>query len=87
MDAALHEHMSGLARWDRPDGGYFFWLQVDDGIDVMEMRRKAFDHGVGFQPGAVFTSTGDCDNYIRLSFAHYNEADIQSAVGRLARMF
>jgi 2-aminoadipate transaminase len=87
MDAALHEHMSGQARWIRPEGGYFFWLQVDDSIDVVEMRKRSFDHGVGFQPGGVFTSTGDCGNFIRLSFAHYNEADIYSAVDRLAGMF
>jgi DNA-binding transcriptional MocR family regulator len=86
MDAALREHMSGQARWVRPEGGYFFWLQVDDSIDVVDMRKRSFDHGVGFQPGEGFTSTGDCGNFIRLSFAHYNETDIYSAVDRLAGM-
>jgi DNA-binding transcriptional MocR family regulator len=87
MDAALQQHLSGHAHWVRPDGGYFFWLKVDEGVDVAQMRKRAFDHGVGFQPGAMFTSTGDCSNRIRLSFAHYNEADIHKAVARLAGMF
>jgi 2-aminoadipate transaminase len=86
MDESLQEHLSGHARWIRPDGGYFFWLEVDENIDVLELRSRAFDHGVGFQPGEVFTSTGDYKNYIRLSFAHYSEADIHKAVSRLASM-
>jgi 2-aminoadipate transaminase len=86
MDESLQEHLSGHARWIRPDGGYFFWLEVDESIDVLELRSRAFDRGVGFQPGEVFTSTGDYKNYIRLSFAHYSEADIHKAVSRLASM-
>jgi 2-aminoadipate transaminase len=86
MDESLQEHLSGHARWIRPDGGYFFWLEVDESIDVLELRSRAFDRGVGFQPGEVFTSTGDYKNYIRLSFAHYDEVDIHKAVSRLASM-
>ena len=59
---------------------------VRHAIDVVDMRKRSFDHGVGFQPGEGFTSTGDCGNFIRLSFAHYNETDIYSAVDRLAGM-
>jgi len=86
MDECLQQHMSAHANWERPDGGYFFWLKMDSDIDVMELRSRAFDHGVGFQPGEVFTSCGDHKNYLRLSFAHYNEADIREAVSRLAGM-
>jgi len=86
MDECLQQHMSAYANWTRPDGGYFFWLQMDNDIDVLELRSRAFDHGVGFQPGEVFTGTGGHKNYLRLSFAHYNEADIREAVSRLAGM-
>ena len=86
MDESLREHLSEHARWTRPDGGYFFWLELDTNIDVLELRGRAFEHGVGFQPGEVFTSTGDHKNWIRLSFAHYDETDIRKAIGRLAGM-
>jgi len=86
MDAALKEHLSGHARWNRPDGGYFFWLELDTSVDVAGLRSRAFDQGVGFQPGDVFTNTGNFKNYIRLSFAHYREADIHQGVKRLAAL-
>lgn len=86
MEESLHEHLSGYARWARPDGGYFFWLKMNESMDATELRSRAFDCGVGFQPGEVFSSTGEFKNYIRLSFSHYDEADIREGVSRLARL-
>jgi DNA-binding transcriptional MocR family regulator len=86
MHESLQQHLSGQARWMRPDGGYFFWLEMDEDLDAGALRKNAFDFGIGFQPGEVFTSTGDCKNYIRLSFAHYNETEIHEGVARLAKL-
>lgn len=86
MEESLEEHLRGHARWVRPDGGYFFWLEMNADINARKLRSKSFDFGVGFQPGEIFTSTGDCKNFIRLSFAHYGEDDIREGVGRLARL-
>ena len=86
MHESLKEQLSGYATWTRPDGGYFFWLELDKAINVGEMRKKSFDYGVGFQPGRVFTSTDDHHNCIRLSFAHYNEADIRQGIIRLSNL-
>lgn len=84
MDESLSEHLSSHARWTRPDGGYFFWLELQDDVDTKDLRTGAFDSGVGFQPGEVFTSTGDHKNCLRLSFAHYTEDEIRQGVERLA---
>jgi len=84
MDDSLKKHLSKLASWTRPDGGYFFWLELNDVVDATALRKKAFEHGVGFQPGEVFSSTGEFKNFIRLSFAHYSEAEIREGVKRLS---
>ena len=76
MDDALHEHFSGIAKWTRPDGGYFFWIQFDESIDTALLRDKARELETGFEGGAVFSSKGQLSNFLRLSFAHYNEDDI-----------
>lgn len=86
MDDSLKKHLSKLASWTRPDGGYFFWLELNDDVDATALRKKAFDHGVGFQPGEVFSSTGEFKNFIRLSFAHYSEAEIREGVKRLSAL-
>jgi DNA-binding transcriptional MocR family regulator len=51
MDAALHEHLDGLASWQRPDGGYFFWLQLNPGADAGALRKLAADYRTGFHYG------------------------------------
>lgn len=84
MDEALQKHLSGKVKWTRPDGGYFFWLELLQDIDAKELRAKSFDHGIGFQPGRDFSSAGEFNNYIRLSFAHYDEDEIREGIGRLA---
>ena len=84
MHEALQEHLSGKVKWTRPDGGYFFWLELPQDIDAKQLRANSFDHGIGFQPGQDFSSEGAFKNFIRLSFAHYNEEEIREGVARLA---
>jgi DNA-binding transcriptional MocR family regulator len=86
MDESLKQNLSKFVRWTRPDGGYFFWLELSENIDATALRAHAFDHGVGFQPGEVFSSTGRFKNFIRLSFAHYSETDIREGISRLSSL-
>jgi 2-aminoadipate transaminase len=87
MDAALHEHFAGVARWQKPSGGYFFWLEFDEGVDTTALRAAADRLQTGFQPGQNSSSRGALQNCLRLSFAHYGEHEIRAGVERLARLF
>jgi DNA-binding transcriptional MocR family regulator len=87
MDEALHEHFSGIAKWTRPNGGYFFWLTFDESVDTAPLREKAREVQAGFQGGAVFSSKGLLGNCLRLSFAHYGETDIREGIARLRPLF
>ena len=87
MDVALREHFSGIARWSRPDGGYFFWMKFSDNVDTTPLKKKAVALETGFQPGALFSSRGSLHNCLRLSFAHYDEEDIVKGIARLRPLF
>ncbi len=87
MDAALEEHFSDHATWTRPNGGYFFWLKLNKDTNTRELRHKAKKMEVGFQAGEVFSSSRRMKNYIRLSFAYYNEEDIREGIARLKLVF
>ena len=87
MDAALKEHFSDHATWTRPDGGYFFWLKLNKDTSAQELRHKAKEMEVGFQAGEFFSSSNSMKNYIRLSFAYYNEEDIRAGIARLKPLF
>ena len=87
MDDALNEHFSDIAKWVKPEGGYFFWLEFDTSIDTMPLRDKARGVEAGFQAGVVFSSQGQLKNCLRLSFAHYSNDDIREGIKRLRPLF
>lgn len=87
MDDALNTHFSGVAQWTRPSGGYFFWLKFSPNVDTGPMKALAAERKAGLQPGAVFSNKGELGNFMRLSFAHYNEEQILEGVARLRPLF
>ncbi len=87
MDAALRKHLSGVARWEKPGGGYFFWLELPEGADAAALTAAASAAGTGFLPGAACSSAGGLRHCLRLSFAHYSVADIHEGIARLKRAF
>jgi DNA-binding transcriptional MocR family regulator len=87
MDAALRRHMAGIARWVKPGGGYFFWLELPEGADSGALEAAARAAGTGFLPGSACSTAGGLKHCLRLSFAHYTVPDIHEGIGRLKRAF
>jgi len=83
MDAALHEHLNERASWRRPDGGYFFWLQLAGVLHAADLLPKAEQRGVHFDPGEDFSCCGGLRDHLRLSFARYDDAVIREGIARL----
>jgi 2-aminoadipate transaminase len=85
MDSALRKHLSGVARWEKPGGGYFFWLELPEGADAAALSAAASAAGTGFLPGAACSNAGGQRHCLRLSFAHYSVPDIHEGIARLKR--
>jgi 2-aminoadipate transaminase len=86
--AALEERLRGAgARWNRPEGGYFLWLELPEGQDAVALLRSAETVGVTFVPGPdFFPGAGGGGSAARLAFSFASPADIGEAVGRLATL-
>ncbi|MDH5540692.1 MAG: PLP-dependent aminotransferase family protein, partial [Rhizobacter sp.] len=54
MELALQRHLAGLAQWQRPVGGMFFWLELPTGLDAMALLPRAVEAGMAFVPGEPF---------------------------------
>ena len=87
MQDSLQSQFGDMATWQRPDGGYFFWVRFADGVDTAAFRDRARELQTGFQPGSVFSSDGRLGNFLRLSFAHYDEDDIREGIARMRPIF
>jgi 2-aminoadipate transaminase len=83
MLEALERELSGHARWNRPEGGYFLWLDLPDDVDASELLPRATEAGVTFVAGADF---GGPPNSARLAFSFASPEEIPEGVARLARL-
>ncbi|HYX89014.1 MAG TPA: PLP-dependent aminotransferase family protein [Gaiellaceae bacterium] len=81
MLAALDAELDGRARWSRPEGGYFLWLELAEDVDSTALLGRATDAGVTFVPGPHF---GGPPNTARLAFSFVAPAEIEEGVRRLA---
>ena len=68
-----------------PQGGYFLWLRLPEGVGANRLFDVAQAHGLGFQVGTKFSSRGGLGNYIRLCFAYYDPAALAEGAARLRR--
>jgi 2-aminoadipate transaminase len=84
LDAALQKQLGTKISYRRPDGGYFFWLELERAIDSERLLAVAAAHKVSFRPGVRFSSRHGLRNHLRLSFAYYDNAGLVDGVTRLA---
>ena len=74
------------ASWSRPEGGYFVWLELPDGMRAEVLLEQARD-AVAFVPGTGFFLPGHGgENEARLAFSYATPAEIDEGVTRLAAL-
>ena len=83
---ALKEHLGGIGRWSKPDGGVFVWLSLPRQLDTAAMFRDAIERQVAFIPGAVFSIDGSTKNAMRLNFSNVRPDALRRGVERLSEV-
>ncbi|GER22717.1 GntR family transcriptional regulator [Zafaria cholistanensis] len=84
MLAALAEDMPEGVEWTTPEGGFFVWVTLPEGVDTYPLLRPAIEAGVVFIPGAAFSPAGAPSNKLRLAFSAVAADKIREGVRRLA---
>jgi 2-aminoadipate transaminase len=96
VKAALQERASTLcdalerewpdARFQRPDGGYFLWIDLPEGTDVDALYDAAAARDVVFVKGSDFVLEG-AENSLRLAYSGVTPEQIEEGVKRLAQAY
>lgn len=84
MLASLSECFPDDARWTRPAGGLFLWVELPAGVDAVSLLQRALERDVAFVPGASFFPEPGHDNTMRLNFSAMPPERIRVGVRRLA---
>jgi 2-aminoadipate transaminase len=85
---ALDEHLAATgARWNRPEGGYFLWLDLPEGVEATALLAAAERIGVTFVPGPdFFPRGGGGRSAARLAFSFSAPGRLREAISRLATL-
>ena len=81
----LAERMPDGTTWTEPDGGFFVWLELPEGIDTDAMLEPAIEAGVTYLPGSMFYRDEAGANACRLSFSYASPEEIDEGIDALAR--
>jgi len=85
MLASLEAELGGRATWSRPEGGYFLWVELGDGIASADVLERATAAGVTFVRGTDFFPGGSGgDTAARLAFSFESPERIADGVRLLA---
>ena len=86
MLAALEREMPEGTSWTTPNGGFFIWVTLPDGVDSVEIHPKAQENLVDYIPGTSFYSDGSGRNSLRLSYSAVTAEQIDEGIARLAKV-
>jgi DNA-binding transcriptional MocR family regulator len=84
MLGALAREAPDGARWNEPEGGYFLWLDLPEGVDAADLLRRGDKAGVTFVKGADFFLDAGGEESARLAFSFATADEIDEGIGRLA---
>jgi DNA-binding transcriptional MocR family regulator len=80
---ALAEYLPKLST-TRPDGGFYLWITLPDGIDSKAMLPLAVKELVAYTPGTAFYGDGTGHNKLRVCYSFPTPENIKVGIKRLA---
>lgn len=84
---AVAKHFPAGSRVTQPEGGYFLWVELPEGVDALALHGLALSHDISIAPGHLFSADRRFRHHVRLNYGHPGAAQLDAAlktVGRLA---
>lgn len=80
MVDAIMRYFPEEAKFVRPQGGFYLWVKLPDGMDEQELLKATIADGAVFVVGSTFDPSGTSNGYIRLSFSNTPEEKIERGI-------
>jgi DNA-binding transcriptional MocR family regulator len=82
--AAMEQQLPAGCTWTKPEGGFYVWLTVPEGLDTKAMLPRAVTQRVAYVPGTAFYADSFGSRQMRLSYCYPTPERIREGVRRLA---
>ena len=83
MMDALADYMLDC-QWTHPDGGFYTWVTLPEGLDAKSMLPRAVRAQVAYVSGTAFYYNGEGADHMRLSFCYPTPERIREGIRRLS---
>ncbi|MGM0471849.1 MAG: PLP-dependent aminotransferase family protein [Bacillota bacterium] len=80
---SLNKYFPAEVSWTKPEGGFYIWVDLPEGINSKELLYKAIDENVAYVTGSAFHIDNGGENSFRLSFSQPNIDEIEEGIKRL----
>lgn len=82
---ALEQYLPDIET-TKPDGGFFLWLTLPEGLNSKEMLPLAVTELVAYTPGTAFFGDGRGKENIRVCFSHPSAERVKIGIHRLSNV-
>ncbi|MCI5826542.1 MAG: PLP-dependent aminotransferase family protein [Arcanobacterium sp.] len=73
-----------MCQWNVPDGGFYTWVKLPEGLDAKAMLPRATKNLVAYVSGTAFYADGQGGDHMRLSFCYPTPDNIREGIRRLS---
>lgn len=86
MRSAIERYFPAEAKWTRPDGGLFLWVELPENVSAESLFDEAIAERVAFVPGTSFFACDLKPNFMRLNFSNQKPEMIEEGIMRIANV-
>lgn len=83
MLSSLERFFPTEAKWTRPEGGLFLWVELSGHVSAEDLFADAIAERVAFVPGTSFFAREPRLNFMRLNFSNQKPEMIEEGIKRL----
>ena len=80
---SMEQHLPAGTTWTVPQGGFYSWVTLPEGLDAKAMLPRAIAALVAYVPGTGFYVDGQGARHLRLSYCYPDPDRIREGVRRL----
>jgi len=79
----VEQYFPAGTRVTRPEGGYFLWLALPEGVDTLALHQDALRLGIGIAPGHLFSADRRYTRHLRINYGHLDDPRLEGAIRSL----
>ena len=84
--SAVTQYFPKEVKISMPVGGISLWIELPENVNSLELQKQALKKGIAICPGKIFSTSDNCENFIRINCGQLYNNKIEQAVKTLGKL-